>query len=182
MRLRSAGGFDLLTGVLLLGGAALLAVAIVAAVVLLAPPRAPESVVALEPEPTALPTPGRTSAALPADRVAAVLTVDASQGAAAATRQGDHVDVLAYFSPRVTGDQSITRVLLADVPVLSVDRAGSSVGLTLAVPQDSALLLQEAQALGGQPFVTLRSPQSSPDLPPTFSDADLASRLAAGAH
>src|SRR6185312_7206508 len=112
MRLRLAGGLDLLTGVLLLGGAALISVAIVAAVVLLAPPHVPEAAEPADVEPTAAPTPGRTSAALPSDRVAAILTVDAGLGAAAATRQGDHVDVLAYFPQKVTGDQAVTRVLL----------------------------------------------------------------------
>jgi hypothetical protein len=64
---------------------------------------------------------------------------------------------------------------------LAVDRAGANVSLTLAVPQQSALLLQEAQALGVRPFVTLRPVRATSEMPASFSDSDLAGRLA-GAH
>jgi hypothetical protein len=178
MRLRLAGGLDLATGALILGGAGLVAASIVAAVVLLAaPPMAapPDGA----PAPTPRATSGRPSQTLPADRVAAVLYVDAETGAGAAARSGDHVDILGYFSRQVTGDQSVTRTLLLDVPVLAADRAGGSVALTLAVPQDQALLLQEAQVLGAHPFVTLRPMGSTTTSPrATFTDADVAARLA----
>jgi hypothetical protein len=179
-RLRVARGFDAATAGLILGGAMLIAASIVAAASLLAPPRL-SSPVAEEPAPTPVVT-GRTSAALPADRVATVLTVDAAAGAAGAARPGDHIDILGYFARPATGAEAITRVLLADVPVLGIDRSGSSVALTLAVPQESALLLQQAQALGAQPFVALRPPNPVAAVPSSFSDTDLANRLtAAGA-
>src|SRR5438132_7673255 len=178
MQFRSAGGFDLATGALILGGAGLIAAAIVAAVVLISPP--PQVAPAVpEPIPTA-PLSGRPSAALPADRVAAALTVDVSAGAGGAARAGDHVDVLAYFSRQITGAEAVTRVVMQDVAVLNVDRSGSSVALTLALPQASALLLQEAQALGARPFVTLRPTRQSTDIPAAFSDSDLANRFAGG--
>jgi Flp pilus assembly protein CpaB len=133
------------------------------------------------------PTPGvvanRPSVALSAERVASVLVVDAATGAASAARAGDHVDVLGYFSRQSIGPESVTRVLLQDVPVLTVDRSGASVALTLEVPHDGALLLQEAQAIGARPFVALRSAQSVSDAqaaPGSFSDTDLARRLAGG--
>ena len=110
-----------------------------------------------------------------------MLFVDASTGAGSATRSGDRVDVLGYFSRQVIGSESETRLLLPDVPVLTVDRSGPGVALTLAVPHDGALLLQEALAIGARPFVTLRSAQVLPDavgVPRSFSDTDLADRLA----
>lgn len=176
------GGFDLATGALILGGAALLAVALVFSVMLLSPPT-PAGVASVPPsEPTPAPAPtGRPAAELPADRVAIVLVVDASAGAGGVARAGDHVDVLGFFSPQSTGSGAVTRVLLQNVPVLGVDRSGSGVALTLAVPQTSALLLQEAQAIGARPYVTLRPLQPLADLPPSFSDTDLANRMSGGA-
>ena len=183
MRNRSAGGLDLITAALIASGAALIAASIVVAVVLLEPvSTAPPAVVA--PAPLPAEAAGRTSVALPADRVAAVLNVDASAGAGAAARSGDHVDVLAYFSRQVTGAENITRVLLRDVPVVSVARSAANVALTLAVPQTDALLLQEAQTLGARPFVLLLPGAGQPataDQPASFSDADLATRLT-GTH
>jgi Flp pilus assembly protein CpaB len=123
---------------------------------------------------------GRTAVVLPADRVAAVLNVDASTGAGVAARSGDHVDVLGYFSRQVTGGESVTRVLMHDVPVMTIDRSAATVALTLAVPQDASLLLQEAQALGARPFVMLlpETAQTSASAGPrSFSDTDLANRL-----
>ncbi len=173
MRFRPAGGLDLATGALILGGSCLVAISIVAAVVLLAPPPA-----VTPPAPVA--TTGRAAVALPAGRVAAVLNADVSAGAGTAARSGDRVDVLAYFSHQVTGAEAVTRVLVNDVEVLTVDRSGSNVALTLAVPQASALLLQEAQALGARPFVALRSVDGTTDMPSSFGDADLAHRFTGG--
>lgn len=166
---RSLAGLDLVTGALILGGACLLAASIVAAVVLLQPPRV-SSAPAPEPTPTPLPI-GRPSAALPSDRVATVLTVDTAAGAGSAVRPGDHVDVLAFIARE-------THVLLQDVLVLGVDRSGSSIALTLAVPQTSALVMQESQALGAHPFVTLRPLQPLGEMPTSFSDTDLFERIA----
>jgi Flp pilus assembly protein CpaB len=183
MRSRSAGGLDLVTAALVAGGAALIAASIVVAAVLLTPVTStPPPAVA--PAPQAPEAPGRTSVALPADRVAAVLNVDAAAGAGAATRSGDHVDVLAYFSRQVTGAENVTRLLLRDVPVVSVARSAENVALTLAVPQADALLLQEAQTLGARPFVMLLPGAAQPaaaDEPASFSDVDLAARLT-GTH
>ena len=89
--------------------------------------------------------------------------------------------MLGYFSRQVIGSESETRLLLPDVPVLAVDHSGPGVALTLAVPHDGALLLQEALAIGARPFVTLRSAHVLPDavgVPRSFSDSDLAARLA----
>lgn len=177
MRIRFLAGLDFLTLLLLACGAALLLTAAIGAWVLLAPPAAPESEAVAAPTATA----DRAAAALPADQVATVLYVDAAVGAGVATRGGDRVDVLGYFARQVTGSGGLTRVLLQDVPVLNTSRAGNTVALTLAVSQDSALLLHEAQALGARPFVTLRSERvggSAAGLPASFSDADLAERLA----
>jgi hypothetical protein len=180
MRVRLAGGLDLVTGGLIVGGAALIAVSIVATVVL----RAPQP----DPGPTAPEVPtrvasSRPSIALPSDRVAALLHVEAATGAGGAVRPGDRVDVLGYFSAQVTGTEGLTRMLLPDVAVLTVERSGSSVALTLAIARDTALLLHEAQSLGARQFVTLR-PYAAGDATrvwATFSDAELASRFV-GAH
>jgi hypothetical protein len=179
MRFRLAGGWDLATAVLIGGGAVLLAASIVAAVVLLtpAPPAQPTAVV--QPAPTLTREASRPSAALPPDRVATVLYVDAGAGGGSVARMGDRVDVLGYFSRQVTGSENVTRTLLQDVPVLSVDRSGGNVALTLALPQNDALLLQEAQALGARALVTLRPLAGTQDMAPaSFSDGDLAVRLA----
>ena len=177
MRLRRLlGGLDGLTLALLGGGVLLLAASLVGAMVLLAPPASPAPA---SPTPAQLPDSQPPEVALPADRVATVLYVDAAAGAGSAARSGDHVDVLGFFPHSMTGSESQTRLLWQDVPVLSVERNGATVALTLAVPQEAALLMQEAQALGARPFVTLRaSPQSAAaSLPATFSDSDLARRL-----
>lgn len=166
MPLRLPAGLDFATGALLLGGAGLVAASIVAGVILLAPASAP-AVTNAEPTPTPLPI-DRPSAALAPDHVGTVLSVDASAGASSAVRPGDHIDVVAFFSRQAT-----TRMMLQDVPVLGVDRSGSNIALTLSVPQASALLLQEAQALGAHPFVLLRPIQLRAALPTSFSDSDL---------
>jgi Flp pilus assembly protein CpaB len=111
------------------------------------------------------------------------LNVDAATGAGFAAHPGDHVDVLGYFSRQITGAESVTRVLLRDVAVVSVARSTGGVALTLAVPQADALLLHEAQTLGAHPFVMLL-PGAQPDASDrltSFSDADLANRLT-GTH
>jgi hypothetical protein len=177
MRLRPVGGLDLTTGTLLLGGAALLALSLVGAFVLLAPPAAKPTP---PPEPVAE---SRAADALTADHVVAVLTVDGSSGAATAVQAGDRVDVLGYFSKQLTGTVGFTRVMVHDVPVLTSERSGTNVALSLALPRDAAMLLHEAQALGARPFVTLRAVGSAVDAEPaqaTFSDSDLAIRMAGG--
>jgi hypothetical protein len=50
------------------------------------------------------------------------------------------------------------------------------------VPQDTALLLHEAQALGVRPFVVLRSEGGVLGYPPSLTDSDLAARLADYGH
>jgi Flp pilus assembly protein CpaB len=182
MRLRPTGGLDLATGALIVGGAVLIAASLVAAVVFLTPPAVEAPSVSAPPVATQVALASRPSVVLPADRVAAVLYVDAGAGAGSAARSGDRVDVLGYFSRQVTGSENVTRLLLQDVSVLTIDRSGANVALTLAVSQDAALLLQEAQALGVRPFITLRSVNSASALAPssTLSDADLVGRLAGG--
>jgi Flp pilus assembly protein RcpC/CpaB len=184
MRHRPGGGLDLITAALIGGGALLIAASIVVAIVLLVPPDLVGPTL-LGPAPTPTDVVGRTAVMLPPDRVAAVLNVDAAAGAGVAARSGDHVDVLGYFSRQVTGAESVTRVLLRDVPVVTVDRSAANVALTLAVPQTQALLLQEAQALGARPFVMLRPDVAQPaavaEAPASFSDVDLANRLT-GTH
>jgi Flp pilus assembly protein CpaB len=176
MRFRLAGGLDLATGALVLGGALLVAAAIVAAIVTLSPPPAsPTS----QPE-QAPTTQTRPSDALSPDRVAAVISLDPTAAAGGAARPGDHVDLLGYFPKQASSQESVTRVLVEEVPVLSVDRDGASVALTVALRQESALLVHEAQALGAKPFVALR-PLDAPAgsiAPAIFSDSDLARRLA----
>ncbi len=160
---------DGLTAALLGLGAVLVAAAIVGTVVLLRPPASPSppQLVAADATPT-----------VPADRVATVLRVDATAGAAAAARVGDHVDVLGYFPRQVTGSENVTRVLVADVPVMAVARDGSGAGLTLAVPQATALLLHEAQAMGARPFVVLRpDDDTATTYPSSLTDSELAERL-----
>jgi len=151
-------------------GAVLMAMAIVGILVLLQPQSPPPA------QPLAQPT---QAPALPVDRVATVLRVDSSGGAVGATNVGDHVDILAYFPKQVTGVENVTRLLVADVPVLAVARDGSGAGLTLAVPQSTALLLHEAQALGARPFIVLRAEPGGAEYPPRLSDTDLAERLVA---
>jgi Flp pilus assembly protein CpaB len=182
MRLIPTGGFDLATGALVVGGAVLVAASLVTAVVLFAPAE-PESLTA-EPTPTSVSVMARPLTVLAPDRVATVLSVDLAIGAGAAAQAGDRDDVLGYYSRQATGAASVTRLLLQDVPVLAVARSGANAALTLAVPHDGAILLQEAQALGGKPFVSLRPvpPAAGPAAtsPASFSDVDLALRLAGG--
>jgi hypothetical protein len=176
MRFRLAGGLDLATGALLLGGALLVAAALVAAIVTLSPP--PSSP---PPEPPRQASePERPATALPPDRVAAVIAIDPTAAVGGATRVGDHVDVLGYFPRWATTNENVTRVLVEDVPILAVDRSGSGIALTVALPQDRALLVQEAQALGAKPFVALRPLDQAAGAigPATFTDSDLARRLA----
>jgi Flp pilus assembly protein CpaB len=181
-RLKPAGGLDLATAALITSGVAVIAVALVAGAMLLAPAAA-VGPSAVEPDAT-VPAPavaGPPSVAVSTDRVATVLRVDAAMGAGAAARSGDRIDVLGYFSRQDIGSESVTRMLLQDVPVLTVDRSGPGVALTLAVPADGALLLQEAQAIGARPFVALRSVgvlPSAEGVPRSYSDTDLANRLA----
>jgi len=183
LSLKSAGGLDLATPALIVGGVALMCASFVAAATQLAPVAA-----VVEPSTLGMPNPSapglaaasRPSDGLSADQVATVLFVDAATGAGTAARSGDRVDVLGYFSRQVLGSESVTRTLLHDVLVLAADQSGPTVALTLAVPHGGALLLQEAQAIGARPFVTLRSIQSLPgaEVAPSFSDTDLAARLA----
>jgi hypothetical protein len=171
MRLRLVGGLDPATGALLLGGAGLIALSLVGLLVLLVPAGTQQGTV----------TGVQVSARPPADRVSAVLNVDAAIGAASAAQAGDRVDVLGYFSKQVTGTAGLTRVIVHDVPVLTSERSGNNVALTLALPQDAAMLLQEAHALGAKPFVTLRALDAPPSAEPaqaSYSDADLAARMA----
>jgi Flp pilus assembly protein CpaB len=180
MRLQFARGLDLGATALIAGGVVLVAAAGMAVVVYIASTVSPAPV-APAPIPAAVNAPGRVAETLPSDKVATVLLVDAGSGAGAAARAGDRVDILGYFSRKTTGDQSVTRLLLQDVSVLSATRNGASVALTLAVAHDAALLLQEAQAIGGRPLVTLRAAQATADAPELaahFSDTDLADRLA----
>ena len=175
MRFRPAGGLDLTTGALILGGASLIAVSIVAAVALFAPPASiPPATVAPAANPRVA---DRPSAALDAEHVAAVLNVDIGAGAGVAARAGDRIDVVGFFSRQITGS-AVTRILVRDAPVLRVDRTGGSVALTLEVTPSGALLLQEAQALGARPFVTLRSAQATAELQAGFSDSELAQKVA----
>jgi hypothetical protein len=175
MRLRLAGGLDLAAGALVVSGAGLVVASLVAAVAL----RNSLAVPSGSPNLTPSASDDLALSEAPADRVAAVLNVDVLAGAGGSARSGDRVDVLGYFSRQITGGDSVTRVLVEDVPVLASDRSGGEVALTLAVPQSAALLLQEAQALGARPFVTLRSPHGTGnDARKSFSDADLAARLA----
>jgi hypothetical protein len=176
------GGLDLATGALILSGVALIAASLAVAVATRVPPptTVPDAAEPSLPMPAAT-VMSRPSVALSADQVATVLFVDASAGAGSAARPGDRVDVLGYFSRQIVGPEGLTRMLLEDVPVLSADRSGPGVALTLAVPQNGALLLQEALAIGAHPFVTLRSAQVSPDaagVPRSFSDSDLVERIA----
>ena len=176
MRFRPAGGLvDLTTGALILGGASLIAVSIVAAVALFAPPASIPPTVAPAANPRVA---DRPSAALDAEHVAAVLNVDIGAGAGVAARAGDRIDVLGFFSRQITGGEAVTRILVRDAPVLRVDRTGGSVALTLEVTPSGALLLQEAQALGARPFVTLRSAQATAELQAGFSDSELAQKVA----
>jgi Flp pilus assembly protein RcpC/CpaB len=165
---------DGVTVALMLLGAVLLASALIAMSVMLGPGGS------AAPPPTA--TVEATPEEQPADHVATVLRVDAAAGAGTAARVGDHVDVLAYFPKQVTGRESVTRVLVADVLVLAVARDGSGAGLTLSVPQPTALLLQEAQALGAKPFVVLRSTGGGAVYPRSLGDSELAERLAGNAR
>ena len=177
---RLAGGLDLITAALIASGAALIAVSLVAAIVLTPPGvAAPTN----EASPTAEAETDRPSVALSAGLVATVLNVDPAAGAGVAAWPGDHVDVLGYFSGQATGSASVTQVLLHSVLVMTAERSAAGAALTLAVPQDAALVLQAAQGLGARFFVTLIPQASSPSdaaRPTSFSEADLASLLTGG--
>lgn len=140
---------------LVLLGAGLLALAVLGSVWLALHPLGPTADAAPAAAPMALATP------TPADtRVAAVVHLDGTPGAAAFAQPGDRVDVLVYLSADLTGSQAVTRRLLADVPVLASPakpHAADAQTLTLAVTPEQALLLQQAEQLKTRTFVVLRS-------------------------
>jgi Flp pilus assembly protein CpaB len=160
---------DALTLGLLALGAVLLAAAIVGLAVLAEPTRAtPDS----PPQP-----PTVSDSVLQPDSVATVLRVDSTAGVAGAANVGDRVDVLGYFPRQAATDENVTRLLISNAPVLSVTREGANLSLTLAVPQSTALLLHESQALGARPFVLLRSAGGAAQYPPRLTGSELAARL-----
>jgi hypothetical protein len=169
MRSRPFASMDALTLGLVTLGALLLAAAIVGLAVLAEPTRA-------TPDATS-PPPTINDSLVQPDSVATVLHVDATAGVAGAANVGDRVDVLGYFPRRAPTDDNVTRLLASDAPVLSVTQDGASLSLTLAVPQSTALLLHESQALGARPFVLLRSANGAADYPPRLTDSELAARL-----
>ncbi|GAC1328675.1 MAG: hypothetical protein NVSMB2_27930 [Chloroflexota bacterium] len=178
MRFRLAGGLDLTTAALLVGGVVLVAVSLIAAGSLVLPTT---TLPLSEPTPTShtLAPGARPAASLPTDRVAAVVYVNSSLGAVSAIKVGDRVDILGYFSSSASQTENTTRTILEDVLVLSTQPSGSDVALTLAVQQSEALLVNETQALGVRPFVMLPATHSGTTPPPaTFTDSDLAARLA----
>jgi hypothetical protein len=161
MRARPFAATDALTLLLMVLGATLLAMAIVGAVVL-AQPGAP---------PPALVVDG------PPEEAATLLGVDATPGTASLLRVGDHVDVLGYFVGQASGQDNVTRVLLADVAVVSIAQDGGRAALTLALSPASALVLHEAETLGVKPLVVLRSETGAVAYPAALADSELVARL-----
>jgi hypothetical protein len=153
---------DALTLLLIFLGATLLATAIVGSVVLAQPSPAP-------------PPP---AAAEPPDLVTTQVGIDATVGTAAALRAGDHVDVLGYFVGQASGQDDTTRLLIADVPVVSVTRSSGTAALTLALAPDSAQLLHEAETLGVKPLVVVRAlDPGAVEYPAQLTDSELVTRL-----
>lgn len=128
---------------------------------------------------TPTPAPDRLTRQLPAGQVAFVVRLDRTLDAGGAVQAGDRVDVLAFFSASVTGGEALTRSLVRDSLVLSSVRQSDVQAMTLAVTPDQAVLLQQAEQLGGRQFVVLRPTQGPAPKPSieAFGDRDLESWL-----
>lgn len=131
----------------------------------------------------AAPTPDRLSGQVRQGQVAFVVQLDPTVGSGSVIRAGDRVDVLAYFPTQVTGGGAVTRTLVRDAAVLVAGRQKDASVATVGVTAEQALLLQQAEQLGGRRFALLRSPQGPPAsvMPETFTDHDLETWMARAA-
>jgi hypothetical protein len=161
MRVRPFAAMDALSLLLVVFGATLLAMAIVGSVVLAQPVPPPPAEIAE-----------------PSDLMNTQVGIDVTVGTAAALRVGDHVDVLGYFVGQASGQDNVTRLLIADVPVASISRAGGTPALLLALPPASVLVLHEAEALGVKPLVVVRAlDTAAAEYPGELTDSELVAKL-----
>jgi Flp pilus assembly protein CpaB len=97
------------------------------------------------------------SARVPPGQVATALRVSRSEGVAGALRPGDTIDVLMAFTDRASGVSPTTRVLMREKLVYAVALEGDVQSVTLVMPPEEALLLQDALQVGARPYLVLRS-------------------------
>jgi Flp pilus assembly protein CpaB len=125
------------------------------------------------------------SARVPSGQVATALRVSRSEGVAGVLRPGDTIDVLAAFAARVTGGATVTRVLMREKLVYAVALDSNTLSVTLVMPSEEAILLQDALQVGARPYLVLRSSAglAGNEAPPVFGNEGLSAwitRLAAG--
>ena len=125
------------------------------------------------------------SARVPPGQVATALRVSRSEGVAGALRPGDTIDVLAAFADRVSGGSPSTRILMREKLVYAVALEGDIQSVTLVMPPEEALLLQDALQIGARPYLVLRSAAGlgGAEAPSAFGDEALSAwigRLAGG--
>ena len=125
------------------------------------------------------------SARVPAGQVATALRLSRTEGAAGAIRPGDTIDVYAFFPQRATGGAPSTRVLLREKLVYAATQEMDLQSVTLVMPPQEAVLLQDALQIGARPYATIRSSKGMPvnEAPVVFGDEALAAwiaRLGAG--
>ncbi|MBM2811120.1 MAG: hypothetical protein HW416_1879 [Chloroflexi bacterium] len=154
----------------LIAGIGLMALALLSSIALLATSRSTSVPIA-----TPIDTPEGLASQLGPNQVAVAVRVESVAGLGGVLRRGDRVDLYALMPAQTEGGKVDTRLLLSDVPVYGVAREGELQALTLAIPDDRALLAQEAIQSGAKPFVVLRPSQgASSDANMTaFGDQDL---------
>ena len=111
------------------------------------------------------------------------MRLDAVGGVGGAIRAGDAIDLYAHFPPQAGGAQPTTRVLLRDALVYGAAKDPNALTVTLAMPPERAVLIQQALRQGARPFAAVRSPRTAASAGEVFDDSDLATwltRVAAG--
>jgi hypothetical protein len=165
-------GIDMRTHTPLIAGIGLLFFALIAtgAVLNLAPERL--FFVEQQPATTARSLSGR----IPAGQVATALRFGRVESVGGRIRAGDTVDVYAFYPERASGGAA-TRVLMREKLVYTASESPDAISLTLAMPTDEAVRLQDALLAGARPYAVLRSGRGMSEraAPESFGDDSLSS-------
>jgi hypothetical protein len=94
---------------------------------------------------------------IPADQVATSIRLSQVESVAGALRAGDPIDVYGFYPERLTGDVAATRTLLRQKLIYTTTQDPEGQSVTLAMPPQEALLLEEALRMGARPYAVLRS-------------------------
>jgi hypothetical protein len=116
------------------------------------------------------------SGRIPAGQVATALRFGRVESVSGRIRAGDTVDVYAFYSERA-GAAATTRVLMREKLVYTASESPEAISLTLAMPPDEAVSLQDALLAGARPYAVLRSGRglSQRAAPESFGDDSLSS-------